>query len=118
MGNNIIELAGFYARPPSPEPVELNIPSYLMPGAGDRKENSVSIDNAPFQIKAQGGSEAQVTVVERRCDRSTAKRKHNDTEEERVKRAKGNRPKVDTKEERESKDFTSFLEALLGHTAS
>jgi len=104
--SQIIEQAAAYEAPPIPEPVFMELPSYLYQKTThtEEKENSRSeiIYGTPGIDKIVNKRKPSLDVVEPETPGN-----------ERVKRIRSNAPEEETEEQRRSKEFTSLLEALL-----
>ncbi|KAL7540885.1 hypothetical protein ACHAXR_010457, partial [Thalassiosira sp. AJA248-18] len=103
--SQVIERAATYSAPPTPEPVLVEIPSYLYQKTSleEEKENSRS-ENAIHETP-------EIKPVNKRRPPEMIEPER--LKNERVKRIRSNAPNEETEEQRRSKEFTSFLEALL-----
>ncbi|EJK60674.1 hypothetical protein THAOC_18932, partial [Thalassiosira oceanica] len=100
----VVRDAAVYEPPPEPAMTTVDIPDYLSFGDKVEKEN----DSDQPQLDASKRTiPPRVETKRRKTDDPVLK-------EERPKRARANTPKSESEEERKSREFTSFLEALLG----
>ena len=103
--SDIISKVAACKLPPTPEPVlDMQIPDYLYQRKTEGKENNNSIENF---IEAPAREEVVVVANKRKPAEII-------NEQESPGNVRGKRSRCnETEEERRSKDFTSFLEALL-----
>ena len=102
----VVRDAAEYLPPPEPAMTRVDVPAYLSFGAKTEKEN----DPDPPQL------DASQRTAPPRIEVETKRRKTDDSvlQEQSPKRARANTPKSESEEERKSREYTSFLEALLG----
>ena len=100
----VVRDAAEYEPPPEPAMAKIDIPDYLSFGDRVEKEN----DSGSSQLNAsQRTTPPRIETKRRKTDDPVLK-------EERPKRARANTPESESEEERKSREFTSFLEAVLG----